>query len=98
MFRSTGQTRTRYPRVFALLALALALGYAPQVRAQSNTRLLLSSGWGVPEHAGFVFGPFSHLAMNEAKETVFLTTLRGSRSDLRAVIRSTGVTFSVVAF
>lgn len=66
--------------------------------AQSNTRVLLSSGWGVPAHQGFAFGPFSNLAMNESREIVFLTTLRGSKSDLRALVRSSGVTFEVVAF
>lgn len=76
----------------------LAFGCGLDAWAQSNTRLLLSSGWGVPEHAGFVFGPFSSLAMNDAKEIVFLSSLRGAKSDLRAVIRSSGVTFSVVAF
>lgn len=77
--------------LFALLA-------AVPARAQSNTRLLLAAGWGVPGHTGFAFGQFSGLAMNEAKEIVFLTTLRSARRDLRAVVRSSGVTFSVVAF
>jgi hypothetical protein len=66
--------------------------------SQSNTRVLLSSGWGVPAHQGFAFGPFSGLAMSESREVVFLTTLRGSKSDLRAIVRSSGVTFEVVAF
>jgi len=67
-------------------------------RAQSNTRLLLASGWGVPEHAGFALGPFSNLVMNDARDVVFLTSMRGAKSDLKAVMRSDGVTFSVVAF
>jgi len=36
--------------------------------------------------------------MNEAREVVFLSSLRGAKSDLAAVVRSRGVTFSVVAF
>lgn len=66
--------------------------------AQSNTRLLLASGWGVPEHAGFALGPFSDLMMNDARDVVFLTSMRGAKSNLNAVMRSDGVTFSVVAF
>lgn len=85
-------------KLLVVLAIGHALGCPRGVNAQSNTRLLLSSGWGVPDHAGFVFGPFSNLAMNGAKEITFLSTLRGSKSDLRAVMRSAGVTFSVVAF
>jgi hypothetical protein len=60
--------------------------------------LLLASGWGVPGHAGFAFGPFSNLVMNERREIVFLSSLRGAKSELRAVLRSSGVTFTVVAF
>lgn len=66
--------------------------------AQSNVRLLLESGWGVPGHSGFVFGPFSGLAMNARREIVFLTAMHSARSDIPAVIRSDGVSFSVVAF
>ena len=83
-------------RLGLLVALAVA---GPQgLRGQSNTRLLLASGWGVPGHPGFAFGPFSYLAMNKLGEVVFLTSLRGAKSELRAVVRSSGVTFSVVAF
>ncbi len=80
------------------LLTAFALVGAGELRAQSNTRLLLSSGWGVPGHPGFVFGPFSNLTMNKQGEIAFLSSLRGAKSELRAVIRSSGVTFSVVAF
>jgi len=84
-------------RRFEMLVMAFLLG-ASLGSAQSNTRVLLSSGWGVPAHQGFAFGPFTDLAMNDAREVVFVTTLRGSRSDLRAVVRSRGVSFEVVAF
>jgi hypothetical protein len=77
--------------------LCVLLG-AEVALAQSNTRLLLSAGMGVPGHAGFVFGPFSHLAMNESDHIVFLSSLRSPRSEIPAVVRSQGVTFSVVAF
>jgi hypothetical protein len=79
-------------------ALALLLAGQASVWAQSSTRLLLASGSGVPGHAGFVFGPFSNLAMNEDREVVFLSTLRSPRNEIRAVVRSSGVSFSVVAF
>lgn len=81
-----------------LVALGLALGVCGSAQAQSNTRLLLASGWGVPGHPGFAYGPFSGLAMSEGREIVFLSSLRGAKSELRAVVRSSGVTFSVVAF
>jgi len=80
---------------FLLLIVAAGVGSA---YAQSNTRMILSSGWGVPAHQGFAFGPFSGLAMNSSQEIVFLTSLRGAKSDMKAVVRSSGVTFSVVAF
>ncbi len=82
----------------AWLAMTLLFAAGGTASAQSYTRLLLSSGWGIPDHSGFVFGPFSNLAMNAGKEIVFLSTMRGAKRDLRAVIRSTGVTFDVVAF
>jgi hypothetical protein len=66
--------------------------------AQTNTRLLLMSGVGVPGHGGLAFGPFSDLAMNENQDIVFLSSLRGSRNELRAVVRSSGVSFTVLAF
>ncbi len=81
-----------------LFAVALALGWPGIGKAQSTTRQLLSSGTGVPGHAGFVFGAFSKLTMNEAKEIAFLSILRSARIELAAVVRSTGVTFSVIAF
>jgi len=80
-----------------LIALLIPLT-GTSARAQSNTRLLLASGWGVPDHAGFALGPFSNLVMNDAREVVFLSSMRGAKSDLKAVMRSEGVTFSVVAF
>jgi hypothetical protein len=80
------------------LLLVLLLAGQAGLLAQSNTRLVLSSGAGVPGHAGFVFGPFSDLDMNERREVVFLSTLRSARSEIRAVLRSSGVSFSVVAF
>ncbi len=85
-------------KAFGLLAVGLALGWGSGAYGQTNTRQVLSSGTGVPGHGGFVFGAFSNLAMNEAKEIVFLSTLRSARIELRAVVRSTGVTFSVIAF
>lgn len=81
-----------------LLLALFVLFSATSARAQSNTRLLLASGWGVPDHAGFALGPFSNLVMNDARDVVFLTSMRGAKSDLKAVMRSEGVTFSVVAF
>jgi len=81
-----------------VIAAAWPAGNASKAYAQSTTRLVLSSGTGIPAHAGFVFGPFSNLAMNEADDVAFLTSLRSARIDLRAIVRSTGVTFSVVAF
>ena len=91
-------TCVRKAIVPGLVALGLALGVCGSAQAQSNTRLLLASGWGVPGHPGFAFGPFAGLAMNEGREIVFLSSLRGAKSELRAVVRSSGVTFSVVAF
>jgi hypothetical protein len=84
-------------KVGGLLLILLFAGQAA-LHAQSNTRLVLSIGASVPGHAGFVFGPFSGLDMNERKEIVFLSTLRSARSEIRAVVRSSGITFSVVAF
>jgi hypothetical protein len=66
--------------------------------AQLNTRLLLTSGTEVPGHGGLAFGPFLSLEMNGNEDIIFLTSLHSPRVDLRAVVRSTGVSFSVVAF
>jgi hypothetical protein len=80
-------------------ALAVVILLGPTAASgQWNTRLLLQSGWGVPGHPGFAFGPFSSLAMNQMGEIAFLTTLTSPKSEIRAVVRSMGVTFSVVAF
>jgi len=93
-----GRWGTCLGKAATLVALGLVLGAASSSHAQSNTRLLLASSWGVPGHPGFAFGPFASLAMNEEREIVFLSSLRGAKSELRAVVRSAGVTFSVVAF
>ena len=66
--------------------------------APLNTRLLLASGTGVPGHGGLAFGAFSSVAMNGNQDIVFLTSLRSPRVEMRAVVRSQGVSFSVVAF
>ncbi len=66
--------------------------------AQTSTRLLLSANDTVPDHPGFVFGPFSALAMNAKKQVAFLTTLLSPRAQLPAIGRSSGVSFSIVAF
>jgi hypothetical protein len=84
--------------VFFVVVLNLLLAASPRSFAQSNTRLLLAAGSGVPGHSGFSFGPFSNLAMNDNREIVFLSSLRSPRNELRAVVRSSGVSFSVVAF
>lgn len=81
----------------ALLTFACA-ARTPAALAQLNTRLLLSSGMEVPGHGGMAFGPFLSVAMNDQQEIVFLTSLHSARQDMRAVVRSTGVSFSVVAF
>jgi hypothetical protein len=92
------QAASKASRVSWMLALVLALGCPAVGSAQSNTRLLLMSGWGTPGHLGFVFGPFSGLAMNGGGDIAFLSSLRGAKLELRAVVRSRGVTFTTVAF
>jgi hypothetical protein len=83
----------------ALGALLVAwVASAVPVFAQLNTRLLLTSGTEVPGHGGLAFGPFLSLAMNGNQDIIFLTSLRSPRVEMRAVVRSTGVSFSVVAF
>ena len=91
-------SRVERSLVFSVVVLNLLPSASPWLSAQSNTRLLLAAGSGVPGHAGFSFGPFSNLAMNDNREIVFLSSLRGPRNELRAVVRSSGVSFSVVAF
>ncbi len=83
--------------VCALLLGAAAVGVAP-AWAQLNTRLLLTAGTEVPGHGGLAFGPFLSVAMNGNQDIIFLTSLRSPRVEMRAVVRSTGVSFSVVAF
>ena len=87
-------------RVLAGAALwcGLAAAAALPAAAQVNTRLLLAAGTEVPGHGGLAFGPFLSLAMNGNQEIVFLTSLHSARADVRAVVRSTGVSFTVVAF
>jgi hypothetical protein len=82
----------------AALLLWVAVAGAPATFAQLNTRLLLTSGTEVPGHGGLAFGPFLSVAMNGNQDIIFLTSLRSPRVEMRAVARSTGVSFSVVAF
>lgn len=84
-------------RCLVVVAL-LACLCGPFAVAQTNTRLLLTSGGGVPGHGGLTFGPFSDLGMNGNQEIVFLSSLRSPRNELRAVVRSSGVSFAVLAF
>jgi hypothetical protein len=91
-------SRVERSLVLFIVVLNLVLTASPRLSAQSNTRLLLAAGSGVPGHAGFSFGPFSSLAMNDNREIVFLSSLRGARNEMRAVVKSSGVSFSVVAF
>jgi hypothetical protein len=88
---------SRIPAVFVVV-LSFLFAASPRLLAQSNTRLLLSAGSGVPGHAGIAFGPFSGLAMNDNRQIAFLSSLRSPRNELRAVVTSSGISFSVVAF
>jgi len=92
--------RSRVERILvsSLIVLNLLFAVLPRLSAQSNTRLLLAAGSGVPGHTGFSFGPFSGLAMNDKREIAFLSSLRSPRNELRAVVKSSGVSFSVAAF
>lgn len=83
--------------VGALLAALAGAGATPTF-AQVNTRLLLTTGTEVPGHGGLAFGPFLSLEMNGNQDIIFLTSLRSPRVEMRAVVRSVGVSFSVVAF
>src|SRR5271157_4211807 len=87
-------------RMLAACAVLLCTASAGVVPAfgQLNTRLLLATGTEVPGHGGLAFGPFLSLAMNGHQEIIFLTSLRSPRVEMRAVVRSTGVSFSVVSF
>jgi hypothetical protein len=80
-----------------LCGLLLFCGASP-AGAQVNARLLLVSGAAVPGHPGFTFGPFHDLAMSANDQIVFRSTLESPRNTLRAVVRSHGISFSVVAF
>ena len=84
--------------VFAVCALLLMWAGARRALAQVGVRVLLVSGSAVAGHPGFTFGPFQNLAMNANEAIVFLSTLQSPRVNLRAVVRSQGVSFSVVAF
>lgn len=77
---------------------AVLLGAARPAGAQVNARLLLVSGSAVPGHPGFTFGPFRDLSMSGNDQVVFRSTLESPRNNLHAVVRSQGVSFSVVAF
>ncbi len=92
---SRSRALARAAAATVVLAFVLAGGLA---NAQSTTRLLISTDWGIPDHHGFVFGPFSNLTMNAGRQVAFLSAMRGAKRDLRAVIRSAGVSFDVVAF
>ncbi len=78
--------------------MAVLADCALPAAAQLNTRLLLASGTEVPEHGGLEFGPFSNVAMNGHQDIAFLTTLHSPRTEMHAIVRSSGVSFSVVAF
>ncbi len=78
--------------------MGLTVAGAVSAFAQQNTRLLLTSGTEVPGHGGLAFGPFLSLEMNGNQDVIFLTSLHSQRVDKSAVVRSTGVSFSVVAF
>ena len=94
-----GKRALRLGKVLAVgVLLATFAGGALPVFAQVNTRLLLSTGTEVPGHGGLAFGPFLSLAMNGNQDIIFLTSLHSPRVDKRAIVRSTGVSFSVVAF
>jgi hypothetical protein len=84
--------------VFRVVVLSFLFAASPRLFAQSNTRPLLAAGSGVPGHAGIAFGPFSDLAMNDNRQIAFLSSLRSPRNELRAVVTSSGISFSVVAF
>jgi hypothetical protein len=84
------------PAIIALLLVMM--GGAQFALGQQNTRLLLASGTEVPGHGGLAFGPFLSLEMTGNQDIIFLTSLHSPRTDARAVVRSVGVSFSVVAF
>src|SRR5208283_1105027 len=54
--------------VLPVVVLSFLFAASPRLFAQSNTRLLLAAGSGVPGHAGIAFGPFSDLAMNDNRQ------------------------------
>ena len=80
------------------LLLGMVMAGALPASAQLSTRLLLAVGTEVPGHGGLAFGPFLSVAMNGHQDIIFLTSLRSPRVEMRAVVRSAGVSFSVVAF
>ena len=100
IFRLTQVVKRPFFRLvrFAAGCLVLATLGASPAPAQINTRLLVDSGTEVPGHSGLAFGPFLSVAMNSKEDIAFLTSMRSARGDMHAIVRSTGVTFSVVAF
>ena len=90
--------RLRHFAATGLCAVLLICLGTDAARAQVNARLVLVSGSAVPGHPGFTFGPFYDLAMNGNDQIVFRTTMESPRNSVRAVVRSQGVSFSVVAF
>lgn len=82
----------------ALCGLLLQFFWPLPVNSQVTTRIILGSGVGVPGYPGFAFGPFKDLVMSSRRQIAFRTVLHSPRTDLRAIVRSDGVSFSVVAF
>lgn len=86
------------PLILVCLAFLLLSICTVPAASQSNSRLLLTSGSGVPGIPGFTFGPFSGLAMNASGQIAFLSTIQSERNQRNAIIRSEGVSFSVAVF
>lgn len=87
-------------RVRALCAALLAALFLWPATGgcQTSSRMLISSGSGVPGNPGFVFGPFAGLAMNSLRQIAFLSTIHSERNDRKVIVRSSGVSFSIAAF
>jgi hypothetical protein len=96
--REMMKKRLRHIAVAGLCSVLLLCLSARPAGAQVNARILLVSGSAVPGHPGFTFGPFQDLAMNGNQEIVFRSTLESPRNNVQAVVRSQGVSFTVVAF
>ncbi len=80
------------------VAAVLLIAVPGTARAQASARLLLSSGSAVPGNPGFLFGPFSDLAMNTHRQIVFLSTIQSPRNQRNVIVRSSGISFSVAVF